>query len=271
MESIGRSHGFFAVMAVFVLLEWFWRRRIARIGYDGTDAWISVVIAVGNVLAGAASALVIGKVYFEAARFAPVHWSMHSVWTWVIGFVLVEFAYYWFHRCSHEVRWMWANHAVHHSPQEMTLLSAIRLGWTHLLSFGWLFYLPLVLAGFDPRMIVLLLAADLHFQFFLHTEAVGKLGPLEWVFNTPSHHRVHHASNQAYLDCNYGGVLIIFDRMFGTLRKERSDEPIRYGLTHPLETSHPVAVALGEWRRLLADMRTSGSVRRAIALALGKP
>lgn len=271
MEQLGRSHGFLPVMMVFILLEWLWRQRIARLGYDGRGAWTSIVIAVGNVLAGMLSAVVIGKLYAAVSRLAPVHWSMHSAWAWITAFVLVELAYYGYHRCSHSVRWMWANHAVHHTPEEMTLLSALRLGWTHLLSFGWIFYLPIALAGFDPRMIVVLLAADLHYQFFLHTEAIGKLGPWEWIFNTPSHHRLHHASNQIYLDCNYGGVLIIFDRMFGTFRAQHSGEAIRYGLAHPLGSRQPLALVLGEWRRLFFDIRTSTSLGAALKLAFGRP
>jgi len=169
------------------------------------------------------------------------------------------------------MRWMWATHAVHHTPEEMTLLSSIRLGWTNLLSFGWMFYVPLVLAGFDPRLVFGLLALDLHYQFFLHTEAVGRLGPLEWVLNTPAHHRVHHASNPEYLDCNYGGMVIVFDRMFGTLREERADLPIRYGLAHPLGTKNPFVVSFGEWRRMFTDMLSTSSPRAALRIALGRP
>jgi sterol desaturase/sphingolipid hydroxylase (fatty acid hydroxylase superfamily) len=270
MEHLGRSPVFLLVMTAAVLLEWLWR-RLVHLGCDAGGAWTSVVIGVGNIVAGVLTGAVVGRLYAALGRLAPVHWSMQSLWTWAIAFVLVEFCYYWFHRSSHTVRWMWANHAVHHTPEEMTLLSAIRLGWTNLFGFGWLFYLPLALAGFDPRMIFVLLAADLHYQFFLHTEAIGKLGPLEWMFNTPSHHRVHHASNEACLDCNYGGVLIVFDRLFGTFRAERSDEPLRYGLAHPLASRQPLAVVLGEWRRLLGDMRASASVREAAKLALGRP
>jgi sterol desaturase/sphingolipid hydroxylase (fatty acid hydroxylase superfamily) len=166
---------------------------------------------------------------------------------------------------------MWATHSVHHTPEQITLLSALRLGWTNLFSLGWLFYLPVVLAGFDPRMVAVLLAFDLNYQFFLHTEAVGRLGPLEWIFNTPAHHRVHHGSNPAYLDCNYGGVLIVFDRLFGTLRTERADEPIRYGLAHPLGTRNPLNLVFLPWRQLMMDMRGAGSLRGALRVALGRP
>jgi len=116
-----------------------------------------------------------------------------------------------------------------------------------------------------------LLAFDLHYQFFLHTEAVGRLGPLEWVLNTPAHHRVHHGSNPAYLDCNYGGVLIVFDRLFGTLRKERADEPLSYGLAHPLGTLKPLHLVFVPWRQLFVDMRAAGNISGALRIALGRP
>lgn len=271
MERFTRSPLLLFVMLALVVLEWLWRRGVPRLGYDGREAGRSIVIALGHIVVGALTAGVLGGMFARLNRLAPMRWPMHDIRTWAAAFVLVEFCYYWSHRTSHTVRWMWATHAVHHTPEQITLLSAIRLGWTNLLSFGWVFYVPLALAGFDSRVIFTLLAVNLHYQFFLHTEAVGKLGPLEWLLNTPAHHRVHHASNDAYLDCNYGGVLIVFDRMFGTLRAERKDEPLRYGLAHPLDTRHPIAMALAEWRRLMVDMYRAPSLRGAVKLALGRP
>lgn len=271
MERMGRSPVFLLLMLGLVLLEWLWRKRVARIGYSGRGAWASLAVGAGNILTGALSAVALGGIFIAVSRLAPVHWSIHDWRVWLAGFVAVEFAYYWFHRSSHTVRWMWATHAVHHTPEEMTLLSALRLGWTNLLSFGWVFYLPLLLAGFDPRMVFALLAFDLHYQFFLHTEAVGRLGPLEWLFNTPAHHRVHHGSNPEYLDCNYGGVLIVFDRLFATLREERVGEPIRYGLAHPLGSLNPFKLAFGEWQRLLRDVRSSAGPLAALKIVLGRP
>ncbi|BFI95555.1 MAG: sterol desaturase family protein [Rhodanobacter sp.] len=271
MERMGRSPWFLLIGLVLIAAEWFWRKRVARRGYDLHGAAVSLAVGVGHVAFGAASALVLGGVFALASRLAPVHWSMRDWRVWLAGFVLVEFAYYWYHRCSHTVRWMWATHAVHHTPEEMTLLSSIRLGWTSVLSLGWVFYLPLVLAGFDPRMVFALLALDLHYQFFLHTEAVGRLGPLEWVLNTPAHHRVHHASNADYLDCNYGGMVIVFDRLFCSFREERADEPVRYGLAHPPASKHPFVIALGEWRRLLADLRAASGARQVFGVLFGRP
>jgi len=271
MEHLGRSPMLLLMMLAFVLGEIVWRTRIARRGYNMRGAFASLVLGVGNVLFGGAQAVVLAALFLAAAKLAPVHWSMGDWKTWVGGFFAVEFAYYVFHRASHRVRWIWASHAVHHSPEEMTFLSAIRLGWTNLLSGGWLFQLPLVLAGFDPRLVFGLLAFNLHFQFFLHTESVGRLGPLEWVLNTPAHHRVHHGSNAAYLDRNFGGVLIVFDRLFGTFAAERADDPIRYGLVHPLGTNNPLKIAFGEWRRLMSDLRHAASFRAAARIALGPP
>lgn len=271
MERFGRSPTFLLVMVSLILMEWLWRTRIARRGYDGHGAWTSLAVASGHIVTGVFSALILGVIFTLTSRLAPVHWPMQDWRVWLAGFFGVEFAYYWFHRCSHTVRWLWATHAVHHTPEQMTLLSAVRLGWTNVLSFGWIFYLPLLLIGFDPRMLVTLLAFDLHYQFFLHTEAVGKLGPLEWVLNTPAHHRVHHASNAEYLDCNYGGVLIVFDRLFGSLREEQAEQPIRYGLAHPLGTRNPLGVVFGEWRRLVADLRSAPDLRAAWRISLGRP
>ncbi|WP_304175417.1 sterol desaturase family protein, partial [Phenylobacterium aquaticum] len=135
----------------------------------------------------------------------------------------------------------------------------------------WAVYLPLVLAGFDPRLVLGLLAFNLHYQFFLHTEMVGPLGPLEWVLNTPCHHRVHHACNSRYLDRNYGGVLIVFDRLFGTFAALSPEEPLRYGLVHPVGSRNPIAVAFSEWRRLFADLLAARSFKAALRAAFGRP
>ncbi len=271
MGQLARSPGLLLVMAILVLAEWWWRTRVAARGYDAREARATLAVALGHVFTGAISALVIGGVFAAASKIAPVHWPLHDWRSWAAGFVAVEFAYYGFHRCSHEVAWLWANHAVHHSPEQMTLLSSIRLGWTNLFALGWIFYLPLVLAGFDPRMLITLLVFDLHYQFFLHTEAVGRLGPLEWVLNTPAHHRVHHGANAEYLDCNYGGVLIVFDRVFGTFREERADVPLRYGLAHPLGSRSAFVLNFGPWRQLLAAMRAADNPRAALRIALGRP
>ena len=271
MEHLGRSPSLALVMLVFVLAEVLWRTRVAHRGYNVAGAMASLGIGVGNVLISGIQAVLLGALFLAASRLAPVHWPLADWRTWAVGFFAVEFVYYGFHRASHRVRWLWASHAVHHSPEEMTFLSAIRLGWTNLLSGGWLFQMPLILLGFDPRLVFGLLAINLHYQFFLHTESIGRLGPLEWVLNTPAHHRVHHASNSAYLDRNFGGILIVFDRLFGTFAGERMDDPPRYGLVHPFGTHNPFKIAFGEWRRLARDLVAARGLRSALRVALGPP
>lgn len=186
-------------------------------------------------------------------------------------FIGQEFCYYFYHRAAHRVRWFWATHAVHHSPNELTLAAALRLGWTGKLTGTTLFFAPLVWLGFSPVAVAATLAANLLYQFWLHAPWMPRLGPLEWVFNTPTHHKVHHASNPEYLDCNYGGVLIVFDRLFGTFVDLRDDVPPRYGLTTPLRSHNPVRIALHEWVNLGRDLRAARGWRARLALVLGPP
>jgi sterol desaturase/sphingolipid hydroxylase (fatty acid hydroxylase superfamily) len=269
MLGLARSPIWLAIVLLLIVAELAWRRRSGR-GYDGRTALATLGLAAGNLLAAAANAVPIGGIYALGWNLAPVKWPLDDWRTWAAGFLLVELAYYWFHRASHRVAWMWATRAVHHSAEQITLLSSLRLGWTSLLSGGWLFQLPLVLAGFDPRLVIGLLALDLRYQFFLHTEAVGKLGPLEWLLNTPHHHRLHHASNDAYLDCNFGGIVIVFDRLFGTLARE-TGEPLRYGLAHRIASANPPKLVLGEWVRVFRAIGRVHGFKAKIAVALGRP
>lgn len=258
--AIGRSPLWGATALVLVLAEAGWRLGRGR-GYDGRAALTTLGLALGNIPFAALNALTLSLVFGVAGRVAPLHWPAGHWQTWAFGFMGVEFAYYWFHRASHRIRWMWATHSVHHSAEQMTLLASLRLGWTNVFSAGWIVYLPLVLIGLPPLVVVTLLTVNLRYQFFLHTEAVGRLGPLEWVLNTPAHHRLHHASNAAYIDRNFGGTLILFDRLFGTLGAERAEEPIIYGLARRPPTRNPVRLAFREWGGMLHDAVRATSVR----------
>ena len=172
---------------------------------------------------------------------------MNTVPAWLGLYLLVEFAYYWHHRMTHRVRWFWATHSVHHSSNQLMLASAVRLGWTGRLGGAIAFFTPLVWIGFAPQAVFGLLAAGLFYQFWIHADWLPSLGALEWVLNTPTHHRVHHASNPEYLDCNYGSSLIVFDRLFGTFTALRPDIEIRYGLTKPVLSHNPIRIAFNEW------------------------
>ncbi len=196
---------------------------------------------------------------------------LDSWWAWALLFVGEEFCYYWYHRTSHRVRWFWATHAVHHSPNQLSFATAYRLGWTGKLTGTPLFFVPLMLLGFEPTAVLATVAINLLYQFWLHSDWIPKLGPLEYIFNTPSHHRVHHASNAEYLDANFGGVIILFDRLFGTLVEERDDVPCRYGLVKPLHSANPVYVAFHEWIALWGDLRSARSLRDVGMYLFGPP
>lgn len=269
--EFGRSPYWLGTMLLLVLAEAGWRLASRR-GYDGRAALTTLGLVLGNIPFALLNSAVVGSIFLGAANVTPLHWPASHWMTWVAGFFAVEFAYYWFHRANHRIRWMWATHSVHHSAEQMTLLASLRLGWTNLFSAGWLVYLPLVLLGMPPFVLVTLLTLNLRYQFFLHTEAVGRLGPLEWVFNTPAHHRLHHASNDVYVDKNYGGMLILFDRMFGTLALERPGEPIRYGLAHRAPTGNPLRLAFREWVIVLGEARAARGLRaKAVALLAMPP
>ena len=175
-----------------------------------------------------------------------------------------EFCYYWFHRAAHRVRWFWCNHAVHHSANELNLSAAYRIGVLGRASGSSLFYAPLIWVGFEPRVVFEMLSLNLLYQFWIHATWIPRLGWLELVLNTPSAHRVHHAANLEYLDANYGGVLIVFDRLFGTYRAERDDVPCRYGLVVPMTGYNPLRIELYQWIALARDLLAARSLRAAV-------
>lgn len=198
-------------------------------------------------------------------RWAFVHRLTTIELNTVAGFLLLfigqEFCYYWYHRAAHRVRWFWANHSVHHSPNELNLSAAIRIGAFGKLTGTALFFVPLIWIGFDPRTVFAVLTLNLLYQFWIHAAWIPKLGWLEAILNTPSAHRVHHAANVDYLDANFGGVLIVFDRLFGTYVKERDDLPCRYGLVEPMTSYNPLKVQFSQWISLLRDLASARSVR----------
>jgi len=261
----------FPLFLALIALEAWWFARRGRGTYPWADAAASFAVAIGYKLSTALNPLIVGGlfVWMWEHRLATV--PLDTWWGIPLLFVAVEFAYYWFHRFNHEIRWIWATHAVHHSPKDLTFSAAYRLGWTGLVSGGWLVFLPLVLAGFHPVAIFTALGLNLVYQFWLPTEMIGKLGVLEWVLNTPSHHRVHHAVNPGYLDRNYGGVVIVFDRLFGTFAAERAAEPCRYGLVKPNESRNPLRIVFNEWLGIGRDLRRAHGWRARFLVCFGRP
>lgn len=179
----------------------------------------------------------------------PNHW-----WTWVLGFLLADLMYYWFHRLGHEIRLLWANHIVHHSSEHYNFTTSIRISWwTHFFKF--LFWSPLAILGFHPILIMYTMALVDSYQFFLHTQHTSNFGILEKVFNTPRLHAVHHAKNPEYIDKNYGGVLIIWDRLFGTFQPVISDVDIQFGVSIPPEKNTTIDVVTHEFVNIWKDLK----------------
>jgi sterol desaturase/sphingolipid hydroxylase (fatty acid hydroxylase superfamily) len=274
----GAGLAFFAVALAFIGLEIIYGRLAnhdhdaeAAEGHDLKETTASIGVAVGDmlirILTGGIAALPFFLLYNRRLFDIP----MTGLTAWIALFFGVEFFYYWFHRASHRIRWLWATHAVHHSATHFNLSAAVRLGWTGQLTGAFVFFLPLAWLGFHPFAITAMIALGLFYQFFLHTALPVYLGPIEWVLNTPMHHRVHHASNTDCLDKNYGSTLILFDRMFGTFAKAPADERLTYGVRGAMPSNNPFKIALGEWARLLADARRASSWKQRLAVLFGTP
>ncbi len=258
------------MFVILIIAEMIYVRVSGKGRYETKDSATSLAMGLGNRIAG----LLVGGVAV-AAYFWVYEFRLFNLgWTWpvmVACFFLEDMAYYWFHRIAHERRWFWASHVIHHSSQHYNLTTALRQTWTGVLGLSFVFWLPLVWIGFPPLMVLMFSAISLVYQFWIHTELIDRMGPLEWVMNTPSHHRVHHAINAKYLDANYAGVLIIWDKMFGTFVPEDKKEPPRYGIISQLGTFNPFRVAFHEWVGIARDVRNAKSLREVFGYTFGPP
>ena len=206
-------------------------------------------------------------VYYIIAEVTP--WSIPVTW-WSLALVLLlaDITYYWEHRIAHEIRLLWTQHAVHHSSRDMNMVTGVRFGPLEGL-WSLVIHIPLALMGFAPEAVIFGAVAVLAYQTWLHTELIGKLGPLEWVLNTPSHHRVHHGCDEKYLDKNYGGILIIWDRLWGTFQVE--EETPRYGLKRDFDSRNPLAVWFSELPALFKDLGQARSFGEAMGYLFKAP
>ena len=248
-----------------MLLEFFVASAKNLKSYTAKDAFSSIAMGLGNVFIGFVSKLfVFAALYYvyENLRIftIPITW-----WSFIILFFLDDFSYYWFHRTSHENRFFWASHVVHHSSKHYNLSTALRQTWTGSF-YSFIFWLWLPLIGFHPGMIIFQMSISLLYQFWIHTELIQKMPKwIELFFNTPSHHRVHHGSNPIYLDKNHAGILIIWDKLFGTFQPELKSEKVQYGLVVNIKTYNPIFIAFNEWGALFKDLNTKNiSVRDRI-------
>jgi sterol desaturase/sphingolipid hydroxylase (fatty acid hydroxylase superfamily) len=243
-----------------------------RARYEVRDTAASLAMGLGSNLAG----LLVGGLVLAASVWVYQHRlfdiPMTAIWAWAAVFLLEDLTYYAFHRISHERRFWWAAHVNHHSSQHYNLSTALRQTWSGGVAGTWLLWLPLSLLGFPPAMVAIQKGVSLIYQFWIHTEAIGKTPRwFEAVFNTPSHHRVHHARNPRYLDRNYAGVLIVWDRLFGTFQPELDAEPCRYGIVRNLATFNPLRIAVHEWWGMVADLWNARTWRDAAGYLFGPP
>ncbi|WGH77595.1 sterol desaturase family protein [Jannaschia ovalis] len=254
-----------------ILAELLWIAIRGRGGrYETRDAATSLVMGAGNVVAGIALGFLAWGFFMALWRITPL--DLGTAW-WVVAlcFVLDDLRYYWVHRFGHRIRWVWASHVNHHSSQHYNLTTALRQTWTGTFTFMMVVRAPLILLGFHPAMVLFVGGLNLVYQFWIHTEAIGKMPRwFEAVMNTPSHHRVHHGRNPEYLDANYAGVFIVWDRLFGTFVAERARPD--YGLVQNLGTFNPLRVAFHEWVALIRDVTRPGlSWRERAAYAVAPP
>ena len=245
----------YAIPVFFVLMALEWavararQQRVYRLGDTIASVGLGAVSQVSGLYSRAIS---FGIYVLVAQHLAPFQLPSDAWWVWVAGLILYDFLYYWNHRIGHEVSLFWAAHVVHHQSEDFNLGTALRQSSSSFVA-GWIFYLPMALLGFPPLVFVVVALIDLLYQYWIHTEQIGRLGWFDRVFASPSNHRVHHGVNQRYLDKNYGGILILWDRLFGTFEEERDDDPVVYGTRKPLQSHDPIWANLEVYAALARD------------------
>ncbi len=240
--------------ALTVIVEVILTVKVKLEDYEFKDAITSIAMGLGNVAIGLVTKGIVLTFFLFVYQYRfftiPFVW-----WSWVLVFFAEDLAYYWAHRVGHVSRLFWASHVVHHSSQKYNLSTALRQTWTGGF-YTFIFWIPLVLIGFHPVMVLVQMSISLIYQYWIHTELIDKMPKwFEAIFNTPSHHRVHHATNAQYLDRNFAGILIIWDKLFGSFEPEL--EKPKYGLIKNIETYNPIKVAFKEWFSMFKDFFTS--------------
>jgi len=235
---------------------------------DKRDTWTNIFLGFMSLVWGAIFGLATGWAYVWCYDAAPYKFPPDAWWTWVTLFFIDDLVYYVFHRVSHESRLFWNFHVVHHSSEQYNLSVAVRQSWFSGI-LHWMFYAPIMLLGFAPWMFFLMHGFNLIYQFWIHTKLIDKLGPIEWVLNTPSHHRVHHGVNDLYLDRNYAGVLIIWDRMFGSFVDET--EIPRYGIVDPIRSYNALWINTHGWVEMWQAMKRQPTLRTKLRCIFASP
>jgi sterol desaturase/sphingolipid hydroxylase (fatty acid hydroxylase superfamily) len=251
---------------IFIVYEFIKHRRY----YDIKDSLANTALALMHQGADAIALLVLMPFFYWLHQYRLFDIEL-SVITIFGAFLLQDFLYYWFHKASHHIHWLWAAHIVHHSSTKMNFSTAFRQSLMYPLAGMWLFWLPMILIGFDPITVFTVVALNLAYQFFVHTQVVNKLGWFEKVFNTPSHHRVHHAINAGYLDRNFAGVLIIWDKLFGTYAEEEPTKPCKYGIVGQLNSNNPFTITFHQWIYLVKSIISAKGLKAKLKVLFGYP
>jgi sterol desaturase/sphingolipid hydroxylase (fatty acid hydroxylase superfamily) len=254
-----------------IALEYVISKRNAQQVYRFHDAVTSLNI--GFISETIRSVLKLMSIFVYALvvdQVAAFEWDLKNPAVWVVAFFMYDFFYYWAHRSGHEVNLLWASHVVHHSSEEFNLSTALRQSWTNQI-FYWIFYLPMAIVGIPVKVFVIIALVSALYQFWSHTRLVGKLGWADRIFVTPSNHRCHHGRNDYCIDKNYGGTLIIWDRIFGTYTEERDDEPVVYGTLTPLNSWNPVWGNFKNYTTLWRDMRDAKGWREKLYIVFAPP
>ncbi|MBZ9630566.1 sterol desaturase family protein [Salegentibacter sp. LM13S] len=255
------------LMFFFVLLEFLIGRKKYKKLYSGKDFLASSAIGIGNLILNGFMKIGVFMIFLFFFNLAPFR-IPHTWWSYVLCLILLDFSRYWSHRLAHEQRFWWSTHVVHHSSEHYNLSTSFRLSWTQNLKI--IFFLPVVLLGFHPLVFFIVHQLEVLYQFWIHTELIKKLPrPIEYIFTTPSHHRVHHSVNERYLDKNYGSTFIFWDRIFGTFQEE--DEKPRYGITKPVNSYNPFFLVFHEWIEISKDIWKSKSLKEAWIILFGSP
>jgi sterol desaturase/sphingolipid hydroxylase (fatty acid hydroxylase superfamily) len=263
----------FAVFFLSIVLEWwYWRGKGEHkyIWQDTLANYALVFMQVAFDILGKALFVIIALEWVRKHGLQLItEETQHSWWGIALCFLGVDFGYYWYHRMSHRVRALWAIHVTHHSSELMNFSTALRQPvLEHLID--WLWFVPLAFAGFSAKLILLCYGFNLIYQFFIHTEVVYKFPRwIELIFNTPSHHRVHHGTNAEYIDRNYGGVLIVWDRMFGSFVEEKA--PVEYGILHPVHSYNPLYLAFHLWADIRRDVLRPSSLWIKLKMIFAPP
>lgn len=261
----------YAVVFFMLLIgiELYISQREKRDLYEWRDSWASIGMGIGVVFIGLFMKAIALACYTWLYQYRlitlPWHWL-----TWLAILFADDFTFYWHHRLSHEVRFFWAAHINHHSSQRYNLATALRQSWGEdIYKFIWWFWLPLI--GFPPLMIMMMQSVSLIYQFWIHTQLIDKLGFLEKFINTPSHHRVHHATNVRYLDQNHAAIFIIWDKIFGTFEPERADDPVVYGITTNINSYNLLTIATHEYQALWHDVKNASTWRDSFYYLIKPP